>query len=109
MGRRERAEKPGASTPSRAFRPRFRPWPGHRSCWTVPNAPDCLSGPGPAPAAAPPPAPASEQELGELLFGIVAAARRNGLDAERALRAANRRFEDTRAAARRYGAASGAG
>lgn len=51
--------------------------------------------PGAAPAAAPTPVPATEQELGELLFGIVAAARRNGLDAERALRAANRRFEDT--------------
>ncbi len=38
--------------------------------------------------------PRTEQELGELLFGIVAAARRNGLDAERALRAANRRFQD---------------
>ncbi|WP_354235638.1 MazG nucleotide pyrophosphohydrolase domain-containing protein [Arthrobacter sp. UYEF3] len=36
---------------------------------------------------------ASEEELGELLFGIVAAARRDGLDAERALRAANRRFQ----------------
>ena len=36
---------------------------------------------------------ATEEELGALLFGIVAAARRNGLDAERALRAANRRFE----------------
>ncbi|WP_346959531.1 MazG nucleotide pyrophosphohydrolase domain-containing protein [uncultured Arthrobacter sp.] len=42
------------------------------------------------------PAPATEEELGELLFGIVAAARRNGLDAERALRGANRRFQDTR-------------
>ena len=37
--------------------------------------------------------PSTEQELGELLFGIVAAARRGGLDAERALRAANRRFQ----------------
>ncbi len=36
---------------------------------------------------------ATEEELGALLFGIVAAARHNGLDAERALRAANRRFE----------------
>jgi XTP/dITP diphosphohydrolase len=43
-----------------------------------------------------PPVPATEEELGELLFGIVAAARRNGLDAERALRGANRRFQDTR-------------
>ncbi|WP_354242884.1 MazG nucleotide pyrophosphohydrolase domain-containing protein [Arthrobacter sp. UYEF20] len=39
-------------------------------------------------------APATEAELGELLFGIVAAARRNGLDAERALRGAARRFQD---------------
>lgn len=45
-------------------------------------------------AAAVPAAPATEQELGELLFGIVAEARRAGLDAERALRAANRRFID---------------
>ncbi|MEQ4520768.1 MazG nucleotide pyrophosphohydrolase domain-containing protein [Pseudarthrobacter sp. B907] len=57
-------------------------------------APGATSAPGvtSAPAA---PAPATEQELGELLFGIVAAARRDGLDAERALRAANRRFQDT--------------
>ncbi len=41
--------------------------------------------------------PASEHELGELLFGIVAAARRNGLDAERALRGAARRFQTDQA------------
>jgi XTP/dITP diphosphohydrolase len=35
----------------------------------------------------------SEERLGEVLFGIVAAARRQGLDPERALRSANRRFE----------------
>ncbi|WP_373427211.1 MazG nucleotide pyrophosphohydrolase domain-containing protein [Arthrobacter sp. B3I4] len=40
---------------------------------------------------------ATEDELGELLFGIVVAARRGGLDAERALRAANRRFQDNNA------------
>lgn len=39
-------------------------------------------------------APATEEELGELLFSIVAAARAQGLDAERALRAAARRFQD---------------
>jgi uncharacterized protein YabN with tetrapyrrole methylase and pyrophosphatase domain len=38
--------------------------------------------------------PTTEHELGELLLGIVAAARRDGLDAERALRAANRRFQE---------------
>jgi MazG family protein len=42
--------------------------------------------------------PTTEEELGELLFGIVAAARRDGLDAERALRAANRRFQRDAAA-----------
>jgi uncharacterized protein YabN with tetrapyrrole methylase and pyrophosphatase domain len=47
-----------------------------------------------APAGEAAAAPATEQELGELLFGIVAAARRNGLDAERALRMANRNFQD---------------
>ncbi|NUU32854.1 MazG nucleotide pyrophosphohydrolase domain-containing protein [Arthrobacter sp. C9C5] len=45
--------------------------------------------------AAGPPAPATEQELGELLFGIVAAARREGLDAERALRVVNRHFQNS--------------
>ncbi|WP_426979828.1 MazG nucleotide pyrophosphohydrolase domain-containing protein [Pseudarthrobacter sp. O4] len=44
-------------------------------------------------------APATEAELGELLLGIVAAARRNGLDAERALRGAARRFQDGQASA----------
>jgi uncharacterized protein YabN with tetrapyrrole methylase and pyrophosphatase domain len=39
-------------------------------------------------------APGTEEELGELLLGIVADARADGLDAERALRAALRRFQD---------------
>jgi XTP/dITP diphosphohydrolase len=39
--------------------------------------------------------PDTEEELGELLFGIAAAARANGLDAERALRGAARRFQDS--------------
>lgn len=38
--------------------------------------------------------PSSEEGLGELLFAIAAAARDRGLDAERALRGANRRFQD---------------
>ena len=42
--------------------------------------------------------PATEEELGDLLFGIVAAARAGGLDAERALRGALRRFQDSTAA-----------
>ncbi|XAS65752.1 MazG nucleotide pyrophosphohydrolase domain-containing protein [Micrococcaceae bacterium Sec5.8] len=37
--------------------------------------------------------PASEEDLGDLLFAIAAAARDQGLDAERALRGANRRFQ----------------
>jgi MazG family protein len=41
--------------------------------------------------------PDSEAELGELLFGIAAAARAKGLDAERALRGAARRFQDSHA------------
>ncbi|HEX9229679.1 MAG TPA: MazG nucleotide pyrophosphohydrolase domain-containing protein [Arthrobacter sp.] len=43
--------------------------------------------------------PTSEAELGELLFAIAAAARGRGLDAERALRGANRRFQAGRPAA----------
>lgn len=39
-------------------------------------------------------APATEQELGRQLFELVASAREQGLDAERALRAAVREFED---------------
>ncbi len=39
--------------------------------------------------------PATEEELGDLLFGIVAGARAEGLDAERALRGALRRFQDS--------------
>lgn len=38
--------------------------------------------------------PATEEELGDMLFGIVAGARAAGLDAERALRGALRRFQD---------------
>jgi XTP/dITP diphosphohydrolase len=39
--------------------------------------------------------PATEAELGDLLLGIVAGARAGGLDAERALRGALRRFQDS--------------
>ncbi|MFE6967336.1 YabN family protein [Agromyces sp. NPDC057679] len=39
-------------------------------------------------------APATEEELGRQLFALVASARAQGLDAERALRAAVREFED---------------
>jgi XTP/dITP diphosphohydrolase len=39
--------------------------------------------------------PGTEEELGELLFGIAAGARAGGLDAERALRGALRRFQDS--------------
>lgn len=38
--------------------------------------------------------PATEEELGDMLFGIVAGARAAGLDAERALRGALRRFQE---------------
>jgi XTP/dITP diphosphohydrolase len=51
-----------------------------------------------APASAAPP-PATEAELGDALLGLVAAARANGWDAERALRERLRRLErDIRAA-----------
>lgn len=52
-----------------------------------------LPQPGPSGTTATP-APATEEELGELLFTLVADARAQGLDAERALRAAVRRFQD---------------
>lgn len=42
--------------------------------------------------------PATEEELGGLLFSLVAAARAQGLDAERALRGAARRFQDSHGA-----------
>lgn len=42
--------------------------------------------------------PTTEEELGDLLFGIVAGARAGGLDAERALRGALRRFQDSNGA-----------
>jgi uncharacterized protein YabN with tetrapyrrole methylase and pyrophosphatase domain len=44
-----------------------------------------------------PAVPASEEALGELLLAIVAGARDQGLDAERALRAAVRSFQNTKA------------
>ena len=49
--------------------------------------------------------PATEEELGDLLFGIVAAARAGGLDAERALRGALRRFQDSNGSRRRQNSA----
>jgi XTP/dITP diphosphohydrolase len=64
----------------------------------------------PADAAAPVPpaaqAPATEAELGDVLLALVASARAQGLDAERALRHAVRGFEDeVRAAEGRVGVA----
>lgn len=47
----------------------------------------------PAPTSAQP-TPTTEEELGEHLLAVVAHARTQGLDAERALRTATRRFED---------------
>jgi XTP/dITP diphosphohydrolase len=62
-----------------------------------------------APDAAAPVAPATEEELGRLLFSLVASARSQGLDAERALRHAVRGFEDEVRAAERAAAAAEAG
>jgi XTP/dITP diphosphohydrolase len=45
------------------------------------------------------PAPETERELGDLLLSIVATARSNGLDAERALRASLRELQDDMRAA----------
>lgn len=39
--------------------------------------------------------PSTEQELGDLLFAVAASAQARGLDAERALRGANRRFQES--------------
>lgn len=62
----------------------------------------------PATDAAPRPAPATEDELGRTLLALVAAARSQGLDAERALRHAVRGLEDdVRAAEQRDSTADG--
>ena len=60
-------------------------------------------GPTPAEAtdAAPPASPATEDELGRTLLALVASARSQGLDAERALRGAMRGLEDEVRAAER--------
>lgn len=57
--------------------------------------------------AAAPGSPATEDELGRMLLGLVASARSQGLDAERALRSAVRGLEDEVRASER--AAAGAG
>ncbi len=49
---------PNGATPSTGSRPRCRPWPGRRSCWTGLNAPDFRQGrrrPRRPPASAPRP------------------------------------------------------
>ncbi len=59
-----------------------------------PGAPDDgPAEPAPVPVQLPAGELGTEEELGELLFGIVAAARASGLDAERALRGTLRRFQ----------------
>ncbi|WP_246527286.1 MazG nucleotide pyrophosphohydrolase domain-containing protein [Pseudarthrobacter albicanus] len=70
-----------------------------------PPGPTAPAATAPAPATA---APATEEELGELLFGIVAAARAGGLDAERALRGAARRFQDQHGASHNGASHNGA-
>ncbi len=49
----------------------------------------------------------SEEELGELLLGVVSTARTRGLDAERALRGAVRRYQDSNRLASRHTSATG--
>jgi XTP/dITP diphosphohydrolase len=61
------------------------------------------------PDAVAPVAPATEDELGRVLFSLVASARSQGLDAERALRHAVRGFEDEVRAAERGSTAAGTG
>ncbi|MDR6908016.1 XTP/dITP diphosphohydrolase [Agromyces sp. 3263] len=58
----------------------------------------------PVPDAAAPAAPDTEDELGRMLFSLVASARSQGLDAERALRHAVRGFEEEVRAAERAAA-----
>ncbi|MCQ9163524.1 MULTISPECIES: MazG nucleotide pyrophosphohydrolase domain-containing protein [unclassified Arthrobacter] len=52
------------------------------------------AGPATAGPSAQPATPRTEEELGEALFDVVRAARAQGLDAERALRTAVRRFQE---------------
>ncbi len=59
----------------------------------LPPRPDRGGDPAEGGPGGPLPEPATEAELGDHLFGIVASARTNGFDAERALRGAVRRFQ----------------
>ena len=56
----------------------------------APSAPATATSPPATATTAPASAPSDERELGDLLLGIVAAAKANGLDSERALRASLR-------------------
>ncbi|WP_417216057.1 MazG nucleotide pyrophosphohydrolase domain-containing protein [Arthrobacter sp.] len=96
----KRAENPGRTDPFSSL-PRHLPalaladkvleraerWRAGNDDGARPAVPDA---PAPTPAPEPPAMriPGTEAELGELLFGIVAAARERGLDAERSLRTA---------------------
>ena len=100
----KRAEKPERGDPFEGIPQALPgPGPGQKSLDRAPSGPGChrcrlTLQPGASVVGSP--NLASEDELGELLLAVVGAARTRDFDAERALRGAVRRYQDSHAVSR---------
>ncbi|MDR6985904.1 XTP/dITP diphosphohydrolase [Paenarthrobacter nitroguajacolicus] len=94
----KRAEKPGRQDPFEGIPPHLPALAAaQKSLDRAARAGLTVDAHGPAAALGLPVSPASEEALGGLLLAIVADAREQGFDAERALRAAVRSFQNSQA------------
>jgi XTP/dITP diphosphohydrolase len=94
----KRAEKPGRADPFEGIPPHLPALAGaQKSLDRAARAGLSVDAQSRATAVGLPAIPTSEEELGELLLAVVAGAREQGLDAERALRAAVRSFQNGKA------------
>ena len=94
----KRAEKPGRADPFEGIPPHLPALAGaQKSLDRAARAGLSIDAQSRATAVGLPAIPDSEEALGELLLAVVAGAREQGLDAERALRAAVRSFQNGKA------------
>ena len=94
----KRAEKPGRADPFEGIPPHLPALAGaQKSLDRASRAGLSIDAQSRATAVGLPAIPDSEEALGELLLAVVAGAREQGLDAERALRAAVRSFQNGKA------------
>jgi hypothetical protein len=94
----KRSEKPGRADPFEGIPPHLPALAGaQKSLDRAARAGLSIDAQSQATAVGLPAVPDTEEALGELLLAVVAGAREQGLDAERALRAAVRSFQNGKA------------